>query len=413
MKTPQSGLGFLRPLGRLTEDPAFLLCVGMALSGSLVGLLSIPLILYIRFALAGAEAGRRTTKGLNQVRTNFLKAPNLKLHKVRITKLIPKTILKDIEFRPSFARPGFKKIFSYPVVPFRLFWVEVKEPPLPTEWRAYPSVSSTQFIFITEEPDKLSSHGRFRLLHELGHVSLAGAGAAASARVEKNMLPILVGLILTLIWSGMLPEHLHMAARILLILYIVVEGFISPIEWNLLSEINSDKFAIQSLRTDAERHEVLDCCTNVWGKLISEKRGSFKQRLEWRLRLARMRSQVISDEIRSDMKRGWNFARSGDALGFWVANVVMVGSRKQLAERFGKHGKLELSALSWVIPIRTWIFSGLFFYVGFSCKNEEWSYIAAVIAAALITTYFQIMFINRAIREYSRVENLLNKEGLI
>lgn len=417
MRTPTSGSGIFRLGSRLAEDPSLGLYLGLLLGGQSWVVFLIAVHLIISLLVAGAAGGRRVSKFIAQARRSFFECDNLRLHPIDLDDIISPKILAEVQFRPSFARSNFQTFFMAPVVPFRAYWVEVLGPPFPTEWRAYPTATATQFIFVLDKPSKLTVHGKFRLLHELHHVSISGAGAATSRTRELCLLPALTIAVLSLAFGGTLPSEYAYGLVVLLFIYAVWQLTISPFEWNLLAEVSADSFAFKRLDTTAERREVLQTCKAVWGRSIQEHTGNWIQRLEWRLRLGAMTgllaSESTKDALRPVFERNSFLTPSNVAAYLWSIRQLRFMDTEKTYEEFGTHGALALKVVTFISICFSYGSFAAFAFFGWCADSLPSVILPALACFALVALVANKTAIDQCLSEFQILERTLVDRELI
>lgn len=397
---------------RFLEDALFVLLVGLLVGGHFIALAAFPFYFIARMFAAGASGARQTQRGLSHARSSFFDQPTrFQLKRVSISELLPSKLLEQIEFKPSFAR-GFSGVFKTEIVQFRVYQVVPVSPPLPTEWRAYPSRMATQFVFLLEEPKRLSAHGKFRLFHEMHHVSPQSAGETTARLLDVVMLPVLVWAIYVLIRHQPLSLPIQLGTVALVALYALWQIFYARILSVFLSELRADQFAVVHLPDYETRLEVLGVCSRVWGRLIEARKGSYLQRLEWRLRLAAMRRAINRENDSLHAITIWQAVKDHNWRAALSARALLRLGKKRTNE-LGPYGKVLLPFISGSVFVVVWTFNAAFFFIGVSATSFPNALFFGLLVLSIVAAFSARFEIKKALKEMSCAEEKLIELNLV
>lgn len=377
----------------LFEEPVVALLIGVLSAGHWPALLGLVLFLLHSLFAAGAGMASASIDNLKAARRSFFDRPdNLRLHPIKLESLIPKEVLETVKFRrPSFARDGIRRAFELSVLPVRAFWVEVLRFPVPTEWRAYPGSVTTQFIFILDPPSKMSAFNRFRMLHELHHVSIAGVGAVWQKYVPPLIAPVGAFGVFTIVRED--PSHGGRWILVLMALgvWLCWEFFFAAAIRGVVSEVKADEFAIWHL-PPAERVAVLNCCVALWRSASRQPGVSRTRRIEWHLRIARM-TETVTTAAAANRRRDPS-AQTASTLG-----QVRVG-------------RAALAALRGAIFAFGPVANAWFFVVGRSVHPQSFVYLVVPAIAVVVAFVRAGVLIERSTTAFSALQRLLVARGL-
>lgn len=386
MRGPRSGSAWFR---FIYEDPVIAFLLGVLVSGHLPAAIGLVLFFLHTLFAAGAGMTRASLADMAAARRSFFDRPtNLRLHPVALHSVAPRHVLKEVKFRPSFARPMFRGVFKLPVVPIRAFWVEVLQFPAPTEWRAYAGTLTTQFIFILERPSRMSAYNRFRLFHELHHVSVAGVAATWQRHVLPRIAP--VSAIGVLIAVGLQDRVKSIGVVAALLVWLGWEFTFANVVKQLVAEVKADEFAVLRLPS-AERADVIRMCGRLWISGSRNKTAGLIRRAEWHLRLARM-ADVAADAD----------ARSGDA----PSTVSSPAFRPTAAGRIG------LGVVISTILIFGPLLNIVFFFLGTTVQPQSLTYLLFALGATIFQRVHVATLLSRATKEFATLEGILVERGL-
>jgi hypothetical protein len=155
---------------------------------------------------------------------------------------------------------------------------------------------SYSFIFFRSLPDTDDVVQRWRVLHELGHLSILGV-SYWNRRHWRSPLILLNGALLLFVFQGF-----GFVAITLIFAFVAFELYYHFTYHILAGEIVADTFALQSLASPAERREVLDVLQEIWDvdrrRLSARTFGEAWAAKQLKLRLSLMRLNLTAIENR-------------------------------------------------------------------------------------------------------------------
>ena len=190
-----------------------------------------------------AEATLKTVKGVME---NFFDTPsNWTLDEVDITPLIPENVRQRLFFR----RPLESILKDRVIKPIRAFVVRYSKPPFPAQLKAYGNADGTGMIFLRDKPEDFAVLERFKLYHELGHLSAIGT------RLEQQVCASAYRRCYTM--AAIIPTLYFEWWIVPLSLIYVLQQAYKDITMRVRAELYADSFAIEAIEQTGSLPQLL------------------------------------------------------------------------------------------------------------------------------------------------------------
>lgn len=236
----------------------------------------------------------------------FLDRPgNYRLQPLNITPFIEPNIADHLPIMKGRASQVFREKGTNKVAyqPIRAFFVKTVKPPFPSQLKAFCHSMNSSLLFLRDDPITLGPLGKFKLYHELGHLTTEGIFLwAEHYAAPPRLIPMALSLFACVglsWWSlALLPYALYLNLKRLFIRDVIVE-------------VQADTFAFGAIRNRETLKQVLADLDDLWAEDVQRVPRStppFKNVvLKARLRQLRYyRLSLANNKLPNRLPRAWS-----------------------------------------------------------------------------------------------------------
>ncbi len=254
--------------------------------------LTLSILLWAVCGVLGAMTG--SIKNLKDMhRVYFDKSAEFEFDEFNVIKLVPEALRDSLLYRKSFWNPALRKLLDLPAVfqPIRAFVVRRSKPPYPAQLKAFVNPGGTSALFLRDRPEGLSLIGRFKLYHELGHLTRFGAVLAGEkfAVVNRRTFTLVIVALSyprsLWTWALMLVFFLHQLYREKIIVSRGCEMDADAFAFDAIGDAESQKRVLEQLETLTEEDSL---------NSSSQENRIFNNITDWRLILLNQKKNRLA-----------------------------------------------------------------------------------------------------------------------